>query len=432
MEFTVSDTVYGSVSLPAFIRPVVEVTEFKRLNHLKQLGVARDARFSGAQHTRYQHSLGACYLANRLLDALSLTHPVSEFDRKCVLLAALLHDVGHGPYSHMWEKFVEVYGEHWKHEESSVRIVDGILRRSTDLSEQEIALVCGLIRGDAFGLLSPDRRFLSQIVSGDVDVDRCDYLQRDSQHVPDIISPSRPFRTIFDRARVMQLGNESILAYDLRDYALIYEMACARQTFHIRCYQDPKVLAAEHMMLDVLHEAERVGFQFSRNGMSERLSNVHKNLDLFKYLDDSIVDEIACSQLPGLEKAKELINRLRDRKLYQEILPSPVDLSDEVEEFNRTHGEPLVRQTFRNIRSTKQWFEKFNVNFYACNSTGNEMVIVPVASAGEIAAVIGNCEMLPTSAEVKDYVLYCTSDDVEVQRASKHHFTNVLNAKIAS
>ncbi|XP_052872292.1 deoxynucleoside triphosphate triphosphohydrolase SAMHD1 homolog [Anopheles cruzii] len=427
-EFWYDDEVYGLVKLPSYIRDVTAVEEFQRLKYLKQLGTS-DAKYDGADHSRFEHSLGACYLAGRLLDSLSWTHTIDDGDRKCVLLAAVLHDVGHGPFSHTWEKFVGAYGERWKHEECSVKLVNRILRRATDLSDGEIALVCSLISGSASDLLTPDRRYLAQIVSADVDVDRCDYLQRDSYHVPNIIQPSRPFREIFERAKIVRVGDESLLAYDLRDYALVYEMAGARQELHRRCYEDPNVLAGELMVCDALHEAERAGFRFSRNGQCERLSKVHNNLELFMYLNDSIIEELLSSKLPGLEKTKEIITRYRKRNLYQQIMTSPVDLSEKINRYNQSQHEAVVRQAFRHIQSTKQWFGDFNVHFYTHNLAG-AIVIVPAANAEEHVFVNG-CQR-EFEDEVKEYIIYCTSSDSEVRRATKHHFMNADKATIES
>uniref|UniRef100_A0A182YR09 HD domain-containing protein n=1 Tax=Anopheles stephensi TaxID=30069 RepID=A0A182YR09_ANOST len=265
-ELTVHDAVYGTFRLPAYVRTVVQTAEFMRLKHLKQLGVS-NAVFEAAVHTRYDHCLGACYLAGCLLDEVNKTldKPVTEDERKCVMLAAVMHDLGHGPFSHLWEKFVEEYGVHWRHERSSVDLAQRVLDRMEGVSEKQINLICALIRGDASQLLPADRQFMTQIVASDVDVDRCDYLQRDAHGVPGIIQPSQPFRRLFERVRVVSVqGKGSELAYHWEDYPLVYEMACARQTFHRRCYQHPKVLGAELMMLDVMHEAERAGFRFAR------------------------------------------------------------------------------------------------------------------------------------------------------------------------
>uniref|UniRef100_A0A182WHP0 HD domain-containing protein n=1 Tax=Anopheles minimus TaxID=112268 RepID=A0A182WHP0_9DIPT len=422
-DLTVHDPVYGTFQLPPYVRAVVSTVEFSRLKHLKQLGVS-NAVFETALHTRYEHSLGACYLAERLLHQVdkTLDNPITEDERKCVLLAAVLHDIGHGPFSHLWEKFVEAYGVPWRHERSSVELASNLLDRMEDISEKQVNLICALIRGDASELLDPDRQFMTQIVSSDVDVDRCDYLQRDSHSVPGILQPSRPFRRLFDRVRTVTVQGKVQLAYHWADFPLVYEMACARQTFHRRCYQDPKVLGAELMMLDVMHEAERSGFRFERNGQSEQLSKIHGKPDLFKYLDDNIIAELASSKLPRLERAKAIISRLQNNHLYEEIIRFPVEMTKEVKQFNDHQGEPIVVQAVRYIKSAHQWFSSFNVTFYKPGTDGG-IEIVSREEARDLNQTI-TCESVD---EIEEYIIYCTSTDPEVVRNAKQHFTNLLN-----
>uniref|UniRef100_A0A182QFF5 HD domain-containing protein n=1 Tax=Anopheles farauti TaxID=69004 RepID=A0A182QFF5_9DIPT len=435
-ELTVHDTVYGTFSLPSYIRSVVETVEFDRLKQLKQLGTS-NAVFKTALHTRYDHSLGACYLAGKLLDTLNKTLevPVSDDERKCVMIAAALHDVGHGPFSHLWEKFVETYGSRWRHERSSVELARNILDLTGNVTEKQIILICALISGEASDLLDSGRQFLAHIVSSDVDVDRCDYLQRDAHNVPDIIQPSHAFRELFNRVRVVtekRQGGKALLAYHCEDYPLVYEMACARQTFHRRCYQHPKVLGAELMMLDVMYEAERAGFRFTRNGQSEQLSKVHEKPDLFKYLSDNVTEEIAASSLPQLEKAKQLIERLRNDDLYSEITSFPVDMTREIVDFNEQQGAEVVVQAVRYIKSTEQWFHSFNVTFYKPGAQGIEMVSLEEAKQLHLHRAEPSVVPCESSAEeVHEYIIYCTSADPVVQRTVKHHFCKLLSGNVS-
>ncbi|XP_053664211.1 deoxynucleoside triphosphate triphosphohydrolase SAMHD1 homolog [Anopheles marshallii] len=422
-DLTVQDAVYGTFHLPSYVRAVVASEEFTRLKHLKQLGVS-NVVFETALHTRYDHSLGACYLAGSLLKEVNKTldKPITEDERKCVMLAAVLHDLGHGPFSHLWEKFVEAYGAHWRHERSSVELARNLLDRMEVVSEKQINLICALIRGDASELLDADRQFMTQIVSSDVDVDRCDYLQRDAHSVPGIIKPSRPFRRMFDRVRVVTVQGKGQLAYHWEDYPLVYEMACARQMFHCRCYQDPKVLGAELMMLDVMHEAEQAGFRFLRNGHSEQLSKIHGKPDLFKYLDDNIIGELASSNLPQLQRARGIINRLQNKDLYEEIVRFSIDMTKEIKEYNCQQREPIVVQAVRYIKSAQQWFSSFNVTFYKPGTDGG-IDIVSLEEARDLNQSV-TCESVD---EIEEYIMYCTSVDPEVQRRARHHFTHLLN-----
>lgn len=151
---------------------LIDAYEFQRLRRIKQLGLALYT-YQGAEHSRFTHSLGVQHLMTRVLDRLQENHPISAADRMAARAAALLHDVGHGSFSHVTEK---VLGFH--HEEWTVRAV---LSEETEIgqilrsySEELPRRVADLIEGK----FQPT--FLGQLVSSQLDVDRMDYLLRDS------------------------------------------------------------------------------------------------------------------------------------------------------------------------------------------------------------------------------------------------------------
>jgi HD superfamily phosphohydrolase len=151
---------------------LVDSFEFQRLRRIKQLGLALYT-YQGAEHSRFAHSLGVLHLMTRVLNRLQETHEICEADRTAARAAALLHDIGHGPFSHVMEK---VLGFH--HEDLTVAAV---LSDETEvgriLREYDARLperVAALIKGN----FKP--AFLAQLVSSQLDVDRMDYLLRDS------------------------------------------------------------------------------------------------------------------------------------------------------------------------------------------------------------------------------------------------------------
>jgi len=151
---------------------LVDAPEFQRLRRIKQLGLALYT-YQGAEHSRFAHSLGVLHLITRVLDRLGESHPISEEDRAAARAAALLHDVGHGSFSHVME---HVLGFH--HEEWTVRAVlaeeTEINRVLRDYSPALPQRVADIIEGK----FQP--AFLGQLVSSQLDVDRMDYLLRDS------------------------------------------------------------------------------------------------------------------------------------------------------------------------------------------------------------------------------------------------------------
>jgi len=151
---------------------LIDTPEFQRLRRVRQLGLAYFA-YQSAEHSRFTHSLGAGHLATRILDKLAIKYPIASEDRVAVRVAALLHDVGHGAFSHVIESILAFHHEDFT--------IDAVLSGETEISKilrrfsSEIAgSVASIIRGDFHNVA------LSQIVSSQLDADRMDYLLRDS------------------------------------------------------------------------------------------------------------------------------------------------------------------------------------------------------------------------------------------------------------
>ncbi len=151
---------------------LIDAREFQRLRRVKQLGLALYT-YQGAEHSRFAHSLGVLHLMTRVLDRLRERHELAAQDCTAVLCAAMLHDIGHGPFSHVMEK---VWGFH--HETWTARIVTS---EETEVGQLLAAYDAELPRRVADiieGRFRPAA--LAQLVSSQLDVDRMDYLLRDS------------------------------------------------------------------------------------------------------------------------------------------------------------------------------------------------------------------------------------------------------------
>ncbi len=151
---------------------LIDTGEFQRLRRIKQLGLGLYT-YQGAEHSRFTHSLGAFHLMTRVLDRLSERHTIDPADRMAARAAALLHDVGHGSFSHVMEKVLNFHHEHWTVEVilSDRSEIGELLRsHSPDLPDKVASIIEGKFRPSA----------LAQLVSSQLDVDRMDYLLRDS------------------------------------------------------------------------------------------------------------------------------------------------------------------------------------------------------------------------------------------------------------
>lgn len=151
---------------------LIDTREFQRLRRIRQLGLAYFA-YQGAEHSRFTHSLGALHLATRMLERLRMKYKIGDEDHTAVRVAALLHDVGHGPFSHVIES---ILGFH--HEQFSI---EAITSNETEIG-QILNSYSSTIADDVAAIIRGDfrRRSLAQLVSSQLDVDRMDYLLRDS------------------------------------------------------------------------------------------------------------------------------------------------------------------------------------------------------------------------------------------------------------
>ena len=151
---------------------LIDAPEFQRLRRIKQLGLGLYT-YQGAEHSRFTHSLGALHLMTRILDQLSDRHQIADQDHAAARAAALLHDVGHGPFSHAMEKVLGVH-----HEQLTMQAVlseETELGRTLSSYARELP---GRVASIIEGTFKPAA--LAQLVSSQLDVDRMDYLLRDS------------------------------------------------------------------------------------------------------------------------------------------------------------------------------------------------------------------------------------------------------------
>ena len=156
----------------SLIARLIDTSEFQRLRRIRQLGLAHFA-YQAAEHSRFTHSLGAYHLATRILDRLRTKYSIADEDRTAVRVAALVHDVGHGPFSHVVESILGFHHEAFSVEavlSSETEIGQTISKFSPTLAAQIADIIRGQFRPVALG----------QLVSSELDVDRMDYLLRDS------------------------------------------------------------------------------------------------------------------------------------------------------------------------------------------------------------------------------------------------------------
>lgn len=178
MERIYRDPVHNIIALSlsqpddALLVRLINTPEFQRLRHIKQLGLALYT-FQGAEHSRFTHSLGVMHVMTRVLDHLGKRYPISDEARVVARVAAMLHDLGHGPFSHVIEKVLKQNHERW-----TTRIIaDPQTQVHLQLSAFDASLPDKIIAAIEHHYRPA---FIGDLVSSQLDVDRFDYLLRDS------------------------------------------------------------------------------------------------------------------------------------------------------------------------------------------------------------------------------------------------------------
>lgn len=328
----VNDPVYGLINIPSeIVYDIIEHKYFQRLRRIKQLGLT-DYVYPGAEHTRFQHTLGAVHLLSLAINVLkSKNIKITKEEEVAVSLAILLHDIGHGPFSHTLEKMII---EKYDHEELSILFMESL----NEEYNGKLSLAIKIFRNQYH------KKFLHQLVSSQLDVDRLDYLRRDSFYTgvsEGVVSSDRIIK-------MLNVVNDQLVV-DAKGTHSIEKFLIARWLMYWQVYLHKTVVSVEQLLIKIM---TRVKFLISNGeyvylnkNQSLLLNNptLHniKNKDLlnaFSSIDDtdifSSLKEWVHSSDPVLSS---LANKLLYRRLFKiEIQDSPFDqnkihkLKDEV------------------------------------------------------------------------------------------------------
>src|SRR5581483_6496126 len=319
----VRDPIHGFIYREPDERDIMDTAVFQRLRRLRQLALA-NLVYPGATHSRFGHSLGAFHLAGKIATALG----VDETERRLVRLAALLHDVGHGPFSHVTEPILKKHSDAKKlgpdikeakiHELISWHIIKSSPELSKLISDRQREQVIGLLKG-TWG-----HSYLQEIVSGPIDADKQDYLLRDS-----VFSGVK--YGVYDQER---LSNTLLIHEDNDDLFLgisidgihaLEQFVLAKYYMTTQVYRHKIRLITDSMIeraIDLGIEEDKIDWLKSLYSYDGSDAYIEEYLT---WSDDRLVNEISRK---GARKgyAKELFERLYNRRLFKCILD--VDQND--------------------------------------------------------------------------------------------------------
>ncbi|XP_050399002.1 deoxynucleoside triphosphate triphosphohydrolase SAMHD1 [Patella vulgata] len=436
-----NDPVHGHIEIHPLCIKIIDTPEFQRLRYLKQLGACYYV-FPGASHNRFEHSIGVCHLAGEMVSRLQEQQPeldITPVEVLCLKIAGLCHDLGHGPFSHVFDgKFIPlvVSESKWKHEEASIQMFDHLIEKNNlekdfleyNLTFKEREFIKELINGpsDDKDKGSDKKKYLYEIVANkrnSVDVDKFDYFARDSYMLG--------IKNNFDHNRFMRFcrviedeyGEKRICIRD-KEAENLYEMFHTRKTLHSRAYQHVVTQAVESMIVDALIIADKCEtFPFlDTNDPPRQLHECIDDIKAYKKLDDTIFQRIMWSTEPELQGARDLIDRIQKRQLYKCVgaaqRPEHLDkekekeVPKEIAKFAKLEPECLKLSRVHYDYGMKSQDPVSHTRFYSKDKPNVCLELCPEQGP----------QMLPKHFQVDMIRIFCTDSRPKIIEAAKSAF----------
>ncbi len=397
----INDPVYGFINIPdKLIFDLIEHPYFQRLRRIKQLGLTH-LIYPGALHTRFHHSIGAMHLMQQALSVLKAKgHKITKEEEQGALIAILLHDIGHGPFSHALENSII---RDINHEDISKIFMyrlnsqfDGMLSIGIDIFRHKYP-----------------KNYLSQLVSSQLDMDRLDYMARDSFFTgvsEGIVSTERIIK-------MLDMSDDKLVVEAKGIYSL-EKFIVARRLMYWQVYLHKTVLSAENMLMKILKRAEylvKKGIDlfatpslkfFLENNFSD--NNILSNpeiLEKYSMLDDfDIFTSIKVWTNHEDKILAILSSNLVNRKLFKcKIQPEPFDYF-----YIEKLKEKIITKYNLKEKDLEYFFYSDTTSNYAYNLKADKINIL--FSSGKILDIVEASDQLNISvlsqAVTKHFICY--------------------------
>ncbi|XP_019626185.1 PREDICTED: deoxynucleoside triphosphate triphosphohydrolase SAMHD1-like [Branchiostoma belcheri] len=371
------DPIHGSIELPEICVAIMDTPEFQRLRHIKQLGLTCLV-YPTAVHTRFDHSIGVCHLADEMVQALRRRHgpsssypiDITEEEHLCVMIAGLCRNLGFGPFSHLFDQrfmrnkkkdytplamSVKIFGEICKEPTIENLLQKYKLDKENKFIEELINPPPGLWEKDSTrsAYKTPwlcegrgqDKSFLYLIVKNTlngIDVAKWDYCARDCYFLG--ISNSFDHQRLLKYARVLQFGGRSEICFKFKEAFHLYNLYRMRHILHTRAYQHTVKNAIEIMFSKALEEVEKsltnrektnLNMLFGEGNLPGKVDNVQD----FLSLTDDIYRRILLCPHRDIANARAILEKIEKRQLYK--------LVEEATYNDKVKQEEILQRTWR-------------------------------------------------------------------------------------
>jgi HD superfamily phosphohydrolase len=398
----INDPVYGFISIPTeLIFDLIEHPFFQRLRYIKQLGMTHLV-YPGALHTRFHHALGAMHLMSLAIETLrNKDHLITSEEEEAVKIAILLHDIGHGPFSHALEQTIV---EGISHEDISILLMNKLNKQF----DGRLSMAIDIFNGTYCKV------FLHELVSGQLDMDRMDYLNRDSFFTgvsEGVIS--------FDRIiKMLNIINDHIAVEEKGIYS-IEKFLIARRLMYWQVYLHKTVIAAELLLANILKRCRELALNgkqlFATPALNHFLvkkiskdafMNEDHHIEAFAGLDDAdIMSAIKVWAEDSDYILSQLCSMLMKRNLYQ------VDITNE--KPNEQLFEQLTDNALKKYPIVKEESGYFVFTDVITNNAykpgdGSIRILMKDGTIQDIALASDNSNLEALAKTVKKHILCYT------------------------
>ena len=395
----INDPVYGFISIPSdLVFDLIEHPYFQRLRYIKQLGMTHLV-YPGALHTRFHHALGAMHLMDMAVETLRYKGQViTDAEEEAVTIAILLHDIGHGPFSHALEQVI--VEEVW-HEDISILLMSKLNKEFDGKLDMAVQIFNGTY----------SKNFLHQLVSSQLDMDRLDYLNRDSFFTgvsEGVISSDRIIK-------MLNVVDDHFVVEEKGIYS-IEKFLIARRLMYWQVYLHKTVIAAEQLLSKILQRARELHMEkqelfctpalnhFLVNTISkDEFMNVEDNLETFAGLDDT--DIMAAVKIWAGSKdfvLSKLCRNMVERNLYH------TDITNEVpdEGFVKGLKEKAIKKYGISAHEASYFVftDEVRNNAYK-QGDGSILILMKNGTVKDITAASDNSNLQALAKTVKKYIL---------------------------